>query len=53
MIEQLDYNLLFRSFVGLRMEHVVQNLCGVSKNRDRLAKRLMSDKHFTVDGTLI
>jgi transposase len=69
MIEQLDYNLLFRWFVGLSMDDAVWNHGVFSKNRDRLltsevaqrffaevnrlAKRFMSDERFTVDGTLI
>jgi transposase len=69
LVEQLDYNLLFRWFVGLSMDDAVWNHAVFSKNRDRLlnsdvaqrffaevnrlAARLMSDEHFTVDGTLI
>jgi transposase len=69
LVEQLDYNLLFRWFVGLGMDEAVWNHAVFSKNRDRLlnsevaqqffaavnrqAKRFMSDDHFTVDGTLI
>ena len=69
LMEQLDYNLLFRWFVGLSMDDAVWNHAVFSKNRDRLlnsevaqrfftevnrlAKRFMSDEHFTVDGTLI
>src|SRR5450631_3113536 len=69
LVEQIDYNLLFRWFVGLGMDEAVWNHAVFSKNRDRLltsevaqrffaevnrqAKRLMSDEHFTVDGTLI
>ena len=69
MVEQLDYNLLFRWFVGLGMDDAVWNHAVFSKNRDRLlssavaqqffsevnrqAKTFMSDEHFTVDGTLI
>jgi hypothetical protein len=68
-MEQLDYNLLFRWFVGLEIDDQVWNHAVFSKNRDRLlnqevaqvffskvnaqAKGLMSDEHFTVDGTLI
>src|SRR6267142_2139172 len=67
LIEQLQYNLLFRWFVG--MEETVWNHAVFSKNRERLlneeiaagffrrvlerAKPFMSDEHFTVDGTLI
>ena len=69
LVEQIDYNLLFRWFVGLGMDDAVWNHAVFSKNRDRLltsevaqqffsavleqAKGLMSDDHFTVDGTLI
>ncbi len=69
LMEQLDYNLLFRWFVGLEIDEAVWNHAVFSKNRDRLlnqevaeeffakvkelAKDLMSDEHFTVDGTLI
>jgi transposase len=69
LVEQIDYNLLFRWFVGLGMDGAVWNHAVFSKNRDRLltsevaqrffaevnerAKPFMSDDHFTVDGTLI
>jgi transposase len=69
LVEQLDYNLLFRWFVGLSMDDAVWNHAVFSKNRNRLltsdvaqqffaavnqqAKRFMSDDHFTVDATLI
>jgi transposase len=69
LIEQIDYNLLFRWFVGLGMDDAVWNHAVFSKNRDRLlssevaqqffaaviqqARGLMSNDHFTVDGTLI
>src|SRR5271163_246598 len=69
LVEQIDYNLLFRWFVGLGMDDAVWNQAVFSKNRDRLltsdiaqrffaevnvqAKKFMSDEHFTVDGTLI
>ena len=36
LIEQLDYNLLFRWFVGLTMDDRVWNHSTFSKNRDRL-----------------
>jgi IS5 family transposase len=68
-MEQLNYNLLFRWFVGLEIDDPVWNHAVFSKNRDRLlnqdlaqrffahvkaqAAGLMSDEHFTVDGTLI
>ena len=69
LMEQLDYNLLFRWFVGLEMDEAVWNHAVFSKNRDRLlnqelarsffekvkvqAAGWMSAEHFTVDGTLI
>jgi transposase len=69
LVEQIDYNLLFRWFVGLGMDDSMWNHAVFSKNRDRLlnsevaqrffaevnlrAKKFMSDEHFTVDGTLI
>src|SRR5436853_4349604 len=67
LMEQLNYNLLFRWFVGLEIDDAVWNHAVFSKNRDRLlnqdlaqkffaqvkqqAAGLMSDEHFTVDGT--
>jgi transposase len=71
LMEQLDYNLLFRWFVGLNMDDAVWVPTVFSKNRDRLlegeiaavffegvvekirAHGLLSDEHFTVDGTLL
>jgi transposase len=71
LMEQLDYNLLFRWFVGLSMDDKVWDHSVFSKNRDRLLEEdiaaeflanvvdlarqlaLLSDEHFTVDGTLI
>jgi hypothetical protein len=69
LVEQIDYNLLFRWFVGLGMDDAVWNHAVFSKNRDRLlpsevaqrffaevnqrAKPFLSDDHFTVDGPLI
>jgi transposase len=71
LMEQLDYNLLFRWFVGLGMDDRVWSATTFSKNRDRLldgdiaaaffeavrlhadSARLLSDDHFTVDGTLL
>jgi transposase len=71
LMEQLDYNLLFRWFVGLSMDDPVWAPTVFSKNRDRLLdgdiaqeffhevvalarrRNLLSDEHFTVDGTLI
>ena len=69
LMEQLDYNILFRWFVGMDMDEPVWAPTVFTKNRDRLlnhamarsffqrvverAAALMSDEHFTVDGTLI
>jgi transposase len=71
LMEQIDYNLLFRWFVGLPMDAEVWHPTVFTKNRDRLleadvarqflsallglarVRRLLSDEHFTVDGTLI
>lgn len=71
LMEQLNYNLLFRWFVGLNMDEEVWVPTVFSKNRDRLldadiagifftkvleqasALELVSDEHFTVDGTLL
>jgi transposase len=69
LMEQMNYNLLFRWFVGLEMDEPVWNHAVFSKNRERLlnqevaqeffrrvlaqAKPYLSDEHFTVDGTLI
>src|SRR4030095_29159 len=69
LMEQLDYNLLFRWFVGMDMDEPIWDPTVFLKNRARLltkevarsffrrvverAQGLMSDEHFTVDGTLI
>ncbi len=69
LMEQLDYNLLFRWFVGMEMDERVWDHAVFSKNRERLlneamaeaffqrvlaiAQPYLSDEHFTVDGTLI
>jgi transposase len=71
LMEQLEYNLLFRWFVGMNMDEAVWVPTVFSKNRDRLmegdvaerffalileqasAAGLLSDEHFSVDGTLI
>ena len=71
LVEQLEYNLLFRWFVGLSMDDKVWDHSVFSKNRDRLIQHdvatlffetirrqaeradLLSNEHFTVDGTLI
>src|SRR5215831_5745009 len=71
LMEQLDYNFLFRWFVGLSIDDPVWDATTFSKNRERLLagevaegfftavveqardQGLLSDEHFTVDGTLI
>jgi transposase len=71
LMEQLDYNLLFRWFVGLNLDDPIWDVTVFTKNRERLlegdiaqaffdqilaqarAHALLSDEHFTVDGTLI
>ena len=71
LMEELDYNLLFRWFVGLNMDDPVWDATVYCKNRERLLRGdvaeaffqevlnlarehdLLSDEHFTVDGTLI
>ena len=71
LMEQIDYNLLFRWFVGLPMDAPAWHPTVFTHNRDRLleaevareflaallalpkVKRLLSDDHFSVDGTLI
>ena len=71
LMEQLDYNLLYRWFVGLSPDDPIWDPTTFTKNRDRLqngdvfakfmaallhhpqVKPLLSDEHFSVDGTLI
>jgi IS5 family transposase len=71
LMAQLDFNLLFRWFVGLNMDEGVWDHSSFSQNRDRLLTEalardffsrvvavaegygLLSDEHFSVDGTLI
>jgi transposase len=71
LVEQLEYNMMFRWFVGLNLDDDVWNHSTFTKNRDRLlegeiaqrffeevlamAKKqgLVSQEHFTVDGTII
>ena len=69
LVEQLDYNLLFRWFVGMSLDEEMWVPTVFTKNRDRLLKHsiaqsffarvcklaeaYLSDEHFTVDGTLI
>jgi transposase len=71
LMEELDYSVLYRWFVGLSLDDPVWDATTFSKNRDRLlqgdiadaffaevlaairAEGLLSDEHFTVDGTLL
>jgi len=71
LMEEMQYNLLFRWFVGLEMDDRVWDVTVFTKNRERWLKAdvaqrffqlvvkeaqaldLMSDEHFTVDGTLM
>src|SRR5262252_6606814 len=71
LMEELDYSVLYRWFVGLSMDDPVWDATTFTKNRDRLldgdiadaffrevlaeaeAAGLVSDEHFTVDGTLL
>src|ERR1700735_769948 len=71
LMEQLEYNMLFRWFVGLNLDEPVWDVTLFTKNRKRLLQanvaqqffrlvveqarsmNLMSDEHFTVDGTLL
>jgi transposase len=71
LIERLNFDLLFRWFVGLGVDDPVWDPTTFSKNRDRLlegeiagkflatvlaqpkVKALLSDEHFSVDGTLL
>lgn len=71
LMEELDYSLLFRWFVGLAIDEEVWDATVFSKNRERLiagevasgffaavqrqleSSGLLSDEHFTVDGTML
>jgi transposase len=71
LMEQLDYNMLFRWFCDMNLDDPVWDVTVYTKNRDRLLRSevaqaffervlsqaqgsgLLSDEHFTVDGTLI
>jgi transposase len=71
LMEQINYNLLFRWFVGLNPDDAVWDATVFTKNRDRMMAgevtqhllelvlqqasqhQLLSEEHFTVDGTLI
>lgn len=71
LMEDIDYSILFRWFIGLGLDEPIWVASVFSKNRDRLleadvasaffdavvdqarAAGLMSDEHFTVDGTML
>jgi transposase len=71
LLEQIDFNFLYRWFVGMKSDDKIWDETVFSKNRDRLLKgeianklfdkvialankkNLVSDEHFTVDGTLV
>jgi transposase len=71
LLEQIDFNFLYRWFVGLKSDDKIWSETVFSKNRERLLsgeiadklfdkvielankKNLISDEHFTVDGTLV
>ena len=46
LMEQLEYNLLFRWFVGLNMDDAVWVPTVFTKNRDRLLEGDMAEKFF-------
>jgi transposase len=71
LMEELDYSVLYRWFVGLSLDDPIWDATTFTKNRDRLldgdiadafftevlaaikGEGLLSDEHFTVDGTLL
>lgn len=71
LMEELDYSVLYRWFVGLSLDDPIWDATTFTKNRDRLldgdiadaffaevlaaikSDGLLSDEHFTVDGTLL
>ena len=71
LMEEIDYSVLYRWFIGLSMDDPIWSPTTFSKNRDRLLESdiasaffdavrrqareagLLSDEHFTVDGTLL
>ena len=71
LVQHIDFNLLYRWFVGLGLDDAVWDHSTFSANRDRLLNEkiaraffakvldlaewqgLLSDEHFSVDGTLI
>ncbi len=46
LIEQLQYNLLFRWFVGMEMDEAVWNHAVYSKNRERLLHEEVAETLF-------
>src|SRR6266850_2477368 len=50
LMEQLDYNLLFRWFVGLSMEDSVWDATVFSKNRERLLRGDIAQAFFEAVG---
>ena len=46
LMEELDYNLLFRWFVGLNMDDAVWDATVYSKNRERLLKGQLAEAFF-------
>ena len=71
LMEEIEYSVLYRWFIGLGMDEPVWDPTVYTKNRDRLLKSdvasaffdavlddartagLLSDEHFTVDGTML
>ncbi len=71
LMEELDYSVLYRWFVGLSLDDAIWDATTFTKNRERLLsgdvadaffaevlaaikqEGLLSDEHFTVDGTLL
>lgn len=71
LMEEIDYSMLFRWFIGMNLDEPVWDVTVFTKNRNRLLegdvarefltevvqqaqdRKLTSDEHFTVDGTLI
>ena len=71
LMEEIEYSVLYRWFIGLGMDEPVWDPTVFTKNRDRLLKSdvasaffdavlddaraagLLSDEHFTVDGTML
>src|SRR6516164_8521725 len=47
LMEQLDYNFLFRWFVGLSLDDPVWDVTTFSKNRERLLQVEVADGFFT------